>query len=826
MFLTIVLESDELALSLSTAKLQNILSLSLLETWWNFSHCYSLLFFMMLGITMVSAVPEQFQRLNYGVVFEPKTHIQMGVENWIHTFEVELPEELTLIQLSGCSKDRDTCKLVNKVLAQINQLRLETESMMNGTMETIRKLIPETQNLGMKSRKRRAIFSFLGEFAKTVMGTATTDDVNTLAKHVNALAKKTNKVLHSFEQHEEHVSSFIKTADERMTNLMTGIKENHLAINHISFQLQTSFKNLEQSFTTMNILLAQQVEKSQKLSITFTELLDGIYALTEGNLSPALIPPEIMLHSIENIQETLSRKYRNFHLLFKKPTDVYKHAQFIYARKASKLYISVKFLISPHRKPLSLFEVKTFAVPLNETSNHATKLLDLKTYFAVTTDLQYYITLENSDLNQCSQSKLQTCQESKELIPSTQSSCVLALFNNDKSLVKELCNFRVILHHISPSIVRLSQTDILVYNTNVLEFDCASGRKMEKGCAFCTIKVPCKCSVATAQTYLPPRLAACHANLNDTITKVHPVNLALLQNFFNDSKLQQINGNSLFQNPLQVNVPRFSIYNHTMSSIIADDRKSHLNLKKMAEVTKKDSMVFQSLSDSLLSGEISIEDDWPSQDDILLYVTMTTTGLCMVALVFTLVKLRKVLIILAVLQNARPIKAATLPSFHYKVITTATPKPLAFIDDLEIDMHHWIIALLIFILIVIVILSIIIVKKRSKSSKLILELTSGKHCVQITLKHLPLCPSYWNINLPDDIQAISIVGNFKPIVSLDWTDFTCTNKLNGQVFTIKSSFNISPVKAWKLKKVIHRTYCAYFYFQHNKFLIPLSNLTI
>ena len=475
---------------------------------------------------------------------------------------------------------------------------------------------------------------------------------------------------------------------------------------------------------------------------------------------------------------------------------------------------------------MSLFQVKTFAVPLNETSNHATKLLDLQMFFAITSDLQYYMTLENSDLTQCLQSRLLTCPESKELVPATQSSCILALFNNDKILVKQMCNFRVILHHLSPKVVRLSQAEILVYNTEVLEFDCASGRKMEKGCAFCTLKVPCKCSVATAQTYLPPRLAACHTISNDTITKVHPVNLALLQNFFNDSALQQITGNSLFQNPLKVNVPNFRIYNHTMSSIMADDKKSHLNLKKIAEVTRKDSVVFQSLSDSLLSGEISIDEDWPSQDDILLYVTMATSGLCLVALAVTLIKLRKVLIILSVLQNARPIKAATLPSFHYKVLTTAPPKTLAFIQDLEIDMHHWIIALLVIILIVILILSIILVKKRNKKSKLILELTSGKHCVQITLKHLPLCPSYWKINLPDDIQAISLVGTFKPVVSLDWADFTCTNKLNGQIFTVKSSFRINPFKAMKLKKVIRRTYCAYFYFQHNKYLIPLSNLTL
>lgn len=105
MFLTIVLEFEDRPSSFSPAEIQNILSLFFLDNWWNFSHCYLVLLFMMLGITMVSAVPEQFQRLNYGVVFEPKAHIQMGVENWIHTFEVELPEEMTLIQLSGCKKN-------------------------------------------------------------------------------------------------------------------------------------------------------------------------------------------------------------------------------------------------------------------------------------------------------------------------------------------------------------------------------------------------------------------------------------------------------------------------------------------------------------------------------------------------------------------------------------------------------------------------------------------------------------------------------------------------------------------------------------------------
>ena len=74
--------------------------------------------------------------------------------------------------------------------------------------------------------------------------------------------------------------------------------------------------------------------------------------------------------------------------------------------------------------------------------------------------------------------------------------------------------------------------------------------------------------------FLPPRLSGCYVN---TTNKIHPVNLALLQQFFNDSALEQVKGNSLFESPLNVKTPTFKMYNHSMSNIIADDRKAHLS---------------------------------------------------------------------------------------------------------------------------------------------------------------------------------------------------------------------------------------------------------
>lgn len=65
--------------------------------------------------------------------------------------------------------------------------------------------------------------------------------------------------------------------------------------------------------------------------------------------------------------------------------------------------------------------------------------------------------------------------------------------------------------------------------------------------------------------------------------------------------------NSLLKKTLPVNVPDFQIYNHSMQHILADDRKPHLSLNKIAQSAKSDALGFQSLTEQLLSGDLIVE---------------------------------------------------------------------------------------------------------------------------------------------------------------------------------------------------------------------------
>ena len=191
--------------------------------------------------------------------------------------------------------------------------------------------------------------------------------------------------------------------------------------------------------------------------------------------------------------------------------------------------------------------------------------------------------------------------------------------------MKKFCNFRFLTNHVFSNVVFLSRTSSLVYDVDVFEFDCKTGKTMKNGCKFCKMDVPCECSVLTSNSCLPSSLTECHKNTSE---KLHPVNLALLQNFFEDDLLKDIGSNTLFNTPLQADIPKCSIYNHSISQILADDNKAHLNLQKMAKSAKDNSVIVSTLTDSLLSGKVSLEET-ESFKDILLYVTTAVAAFCL-----------------------------------------------------------------------------------------------------------------------------------------------------------------------------------------------------
>ena len=99
-------------------------------------------------------------------------------------------------------------------------------------------------------------------------------------------------------------------------------------------------------------------------------------------------------------------------------------------------------------------------------------------------------------------------------------------------------------------------------------------------------------------------------------------NPVTLQHFFKEDDISSILANTTFQQMVKITVPSFKIYKHKMHDIVANDKALDLNLKKVIKKTKQGNKIYSNLAETLLDGQITLEPEWPSKNDILTYMLL------------------------------------------------------------------------------------------------------------------------------------------------------------------------------------------------------------
>ena len=101
--------------------------------------------------------------------------------------------------------------------------QLEVATSINTTVDLIHELIPKVDlsvSGTTQSRNKCGLFDFVGSISKSLFGTATVEDVEKLARHVNILINKNNKFVKAMTHHDQLLSSFMAKTDQRFQNIM------------------------------------------------------------------------------------------------------------------------------------------------------------------------------------------------------------------------------------------------------------------------------------------------------------------------------------------------------------------------------------------------------------------------------------------------------------------------------------------------------------------------------------------------------------------------------------------------------------------------------
>ena len=318
----------------------------------------------------------------------------------------------------------------------------------------------------------------------------------------------------------------------------------------------------------------------------------------------------------------------------------------------------------------------------------------------------------------------------------------------------------------------------------------------------------------------------------NNFTQVHPVNLALLQQFCNDSKLLSVFGDTTFIEPVNVLLPGFKMYEHNFNQFLVDDSKAHLNVTKMVQAAKNDSLIFQSLAEPLLDGMISLDSEWPDVNAILIFITMPIAVLSFIACIWSFYKIRKLVILVTALQQISSAKSVHVksgaPSFIYNVHNQPTTTENPMFEGLQTDFGWNHVSVLLSTLVICILFSMVFYhwyqSRNRKCTKIVLELTTGGECLLVPVLNLPLCPSFWHITPPTDIFNVRIESShFSHKLCLDWPGFEIANVSNTNTVGVKCSFPLSWYQKYVISKILQQPFDIHILVVHHEMYYPLPH---
>ena len=761
------------------------------------------------------------QRPNYGILFQPVGRMQATYNKWSHTFQLAMPNRLQLSNINAtCLKptSRHPCSALAKALQRAHAIRMSTAATLNSLRDQTIALIPNRGVQSPLSRSKRSILPIIGEISHALFGTATEQEVETLAKHIVALEKHSQKQAVAFARHAEEMSSFMSATSKHFESLSSEIFANHEALSDVSFTLHSYGLAIDATIK-MSIALAEQVHLTSRLQEQFSLLFQGVHELTQHRLSPALLPLQVVKQTLQNIANSLASSHPQFQVAIN-ANQLYNSNDFIWTFRNNSIFITVNVPLLTQAVVLNVFKVLSVPVPLHHSSSHVTQLLDAPRYIALSSDGLYYTTPDPDKWLSCTRRQNgKLCQLDTPLIQSSTPSCLTAIYNQQLATVKKLCDFRFLEHALPVSVINIQPGTFLMSNISHLTLTCQSEVRTTPGCNYCIMNIPCLCAVSAGHYYIPPHLQNCGKATSTTITRLHPINLALLLHFKQLDSINHLNGDSLFPHPVDIPTPNFKLYNHSFTKMVAQNLKEDLSLKHMVAKAKADEVIYRNLAEPVLE-DISNNPSsilWLTSNWWWTLIPIIVSALSLAATILLYCKFRTLSAYVAVISQVKTVTA--LPA--KKIIdlfpsstqsTNPTPEP---VDICTHAVASYMVAFA--ILLTVVFLLYRAYKRNKHHTTIFLELSTGPKCVKIPITDIPICPRNFHFQASQWLQNINITESLSPKLNVDWQDLSITNTLSNQEISLPDKLPISLWQALKLHYLLKEKFHALLFVRHSQF---------
>ena len=770
-------------------------------------------------------------RSNYGVVLEPVGSINPIKEYWTHMVKVNLPSVAHIPSgkpvLEHCKTANSpgvNCEVLSDIVENLVELRNNTAKMLRETTSKIRSLIPEAVKPQPMSRTRRSLLPFLGDLANSLIGVATEADVANLAEHINVLENRTKLTGQLFAKHSERMISFMDNTDERINKAINSIKNNHDYIQSVADTVVNEVHHTVELLARAMKTLAGYVKMSTFIQFELEQLETGINEIVHGKLSSSILSPEIAHHIMSHISQRLALHYPDLALASPDIEHVYQTTEIVLTRHENTIYMMLKFpLKSVSMGIATLYEIISMPMPVPNNPSKATKLVNLPAYVAVTENRKFYAPLKEKDITACSGTKVKVCSNPLPFKSSSQPSCILSLVSGNMLDIKQYCNFTFVLEKVEPYIVKISTGQIIVSDSNDISMQCYTGSRVLPGCPHCIYDVPCSCSIQTRTIYIPPSVVNCKETVSSS-APLHTVNLAVLQQFFDESALSNITADMTYSAPIDVQIPEIKVYNHELSHLLSFDREQHLNLKDVAQAAKNDEWAYRSLAEPILTGRLLPKRSTSFGPEVIIsYIAMALSCVLSAGIIYLFFKMNRLGAIVTTLSTIpKSISATMIPPLVYTLPPTDSTSVLTNVWYVFYQNYLFTTLLLLLVLI----LTFMVLKRKfdhkPSTTAITLDLVNALDCVSLPVQQLPFCPEHWQFVATSLTVSVTITGYLRPKAHYDWQDVYLQDTLTTQPLDLVTVANISPWSAYRARKILDGKYSIYPVMKHNGYAFFLG----
>ncbi|XP_060083001.1 uncharacterized protein LOC132562278 [Ylistrum balloti] len=217
---------------------------------------------------------------NYGATFEEKGTLYPSGNHWVHYFEIELQ---TFPFVSEKPTPCSNCPWYSEAMVEILALHRQTAVDVGTILGEIKSLLPHHSLARLPmTRRRRSFLPFIGSLAKTLFGTSTSSDLNSLSRNVALIRANQQKMAKATAHQIGIFAAAIRNFDSRIDNIFQGITDNHEAI-----------EKLGENFN--NSLISSQVAQVKYGIRSFLEIDWADFAVEDSSFAQKFTMPSKIL---------------------------------------------------------------------------------------------------------------------------------------------------------------------------------------------------------------------------------------------------------------------------------------------------------------------------------------------------------------------------------------------------------------------------------------------------------------------------------------------------------------------------------------------------